>query len=142
MVRLACEGDARFEASAIDAPHPDGSMNYTVDTLAKLRHELPQAIVFAIAGADSFLTLRQWREPDRLLELAEWIVVSRPGFPLNNLVSLNLTAEQRDRVHLVETLHEDISATELRQQLEARENCGDWLPQAVAAYIAEHRLYR
>lgn len=142
MVRLACEADRRFEASAIDAPRADGAPNYTVGTLEALRREMPKAVLFALAGADSFLTLRQWKEPDRLLELAEWIVVSRPGSQLDGLAGLGLTAAQRARVHLLETVHEDISASELRERLEAGEGPGGLIPAAVAGYIAGHRLYR
>jgi nicotinate-nucleotide adenylyltransferase len=79
MVELACVGDERFKVSGIDAPRVDGLPNYTVDTLTALRKEMPEARLFHLVGADSFLDLRRWREPDRLLELAEWIVVSRPG---------------------------------------------------------------
>jgi nicotinate-nucleotide adenylyltransferase len=90
MVTLACDStphpdrkpDPRFLASTVDAPHPDGTPNFTVDTLETLARQLPGATLFALAGADSFLDLRRWRQPDRLLTLAEWIVVSRPGFPL------------------------------------------------------------
>lgn len=141
MVQLACQTDLRFEPSEIDAPHADGAPNYTSDTLAALREQHPGAELFAVAGADSFLTLRQWHRPDRLLELAEWIVVSRPGSPLDDLAALKLSPEQRVRVHLVETVHEDVSATELRHRLAAGERCTDWIPEAVAAYITEHRLY-
>jgi nicotinate-nucleotide adenylyltransferase len=141
MVRLVCKADPRFEASEIDAPHPDGSPNYTSGTLEALREQNPGTQLFAIAGADSFLTLRQWHQPDRLLELAEWIVVSRPGSPLHNLAALQLSPQLRSRVHLVETVHEEVSATELRRRLAAGENCTDWLPKAVATYIAQHGLY-
>ena len=99
MVELACRVDARFSVSGIDAPWPDGSPNYTVDTLAALREEMPDARLFNLVGADSFLDLRRWREPERLLELAEWIVVSRPGFALADLSPLDLSPEQRSRVH-------------------------------------------
>ena len=142
MVRLACKADARFEASAIDAPHADGSPNYTVETLEKMRRERPQAMFYAIAGADSFLTLRQWHEPNKLFELAEWIVVSRPGSPLRGVAGLKLTTAQRTKVHMLETVHEEVSATELRQRLAAGEDCSGLIPEAVASYIAEHGLYR
>jgi nicotinate-nucleotide adenylyltransferase len=142
MVRLACEADARFEASEIDAPNPGSAPNYTVETLEKLHREIPDAKLFAIAGADSFLSLRQWREPDRLLALAEWIVVSRPGSPLRGLDELHLTPEHRARVHLIETVHDEISATELRRRLAAGEDCSGLLPDTVARYIATHGLYR
>lgn len=145
MVRLACEADARFLASEIDAPHSDGSPNYTLEALEEMRREMPEAELFAIAGADSFLTLRQWHEPDRLLELADWIVVSRPGSSLNGLHGLGelkLSAEQLATVHLLETVHEDISSTELRRRLAAGEDCVDLLPEPVATYVAKHGLYR
>jgi nicotinate-nucleotide adenylyltransferase len=146
MTRLAVASAAspRFAVSSIDAPRPDGAPNYTVDTLAALAREAPAATLFVLAGADSFLTLRGWRSPDRLLELAEWIVVSRPEFPLSEpqLAPLALTAAQRSRVHLLTTVHEDVSSTELRQRLHAGDPCPGLLPPAVADYIQTHRLYR
>ena len=142
MVELACAADARFAVSLIDAPRADGAPNYTVDALAILRAGSPTARLFNLVGADSFLHMRQWREPERLLELAEWIVVSRPGFPLASIEEMGWTQEQRARVHLLEGVHEDVAATSLRERLEAGASCIDVLPEAVAAYIQKHRLYR
>src|SRR4051794_26309582 len=88
MVELACGADPRFQVTTIDAPRSDSAPNYTVDTLAKLHDQMPCATLYSLVGADTFLSLRQWREPQRLLALAEWIVVSRPGSPLNDLSSL------------------------------------------------------
>jgi nicotinate-nucleotide adenylyltransferase len=136
--------DPRFAVSALDAPRPDGSPNYTVDSLAALARELPSASLFVLTGADSFLDLRRWRSPDHLLALAEWIVVSRPGFPLSEsqLAPLALTPAQRARVHLLATVHEEVSATGLRRRLQAGDPCPGLLPPAVADYIQSHGLYR
>lgn len=142
MTALACRVDERFQVSTIDAPQPDCLPNYTVDTLNRLRREMPEAALFNLVGADSFLDLRRWREPDRLLELAEWIVISRPGFSLEDLSFLRLTSQQRSRIHLLQNVHEDISATGLRERLQAGEPCTDLLPTAVADYIRSHLLYR
>jgi nicotinate-nucleotide adenylyltransferase len=142
MVELACRVDPRFEMSGFDAPRSDGSPNYTVHTLAKVREAMPDARLFNLVGADSFLDLPRWHEPERLLELAEWIVVSRPGFPLANLSGLGLTPYQRGRVHLLQTVHEDVAATNLRERLEAADRCADVLDPAVWAYIDAHNLYR
>ena len=148
MTRLAVASaaDPRFAVSSVDAPRPDGAPNYTVDTLAALAREAPAATLFVLTGADSFLSLRNWHSPDRLLELAEWIVVSRPDFPLKpeflTRPEFALTAAQRSRVHLLTTVHEDVSATELRQRLHAGDPCPGLLPPAVADYIQTHRLYR
>jgi nicotinate-nucleotide adenylyltransferase len=142
MVELACRLDSRFAVSDLDAPRSDGTPNYTVQTMAALHEVMPDARLFNLVGADSFLDLPRWHEPERLLELAEWIVVSRPGFPLADLSALGLTPYQRGRVHLLQTVHEDVAATNLRVRLEAGDPCTDLLDPAVSTYIQAHSLYR
>lgn len=142
MTALACDVDARFAPSTLDAPRADGEPNYTADTLDKLHRRMPDATLFSIAGGDSFLSLPRWRDPNRLLQLAEWIVVSRPGYFPGDLSSLGLTLEQRARVHLLETVHYDIAATDLRERLRSGDPCTGLLPQFIADYIRTHGLYR
>jgi nicotinate-nucleotide adenylyltransferase len=142
MVELACAADSRFAVSDVDAPRSDGAPNYTVETLATLHEAMPDARLFNLVGADSFLDLPLWHEPKRLLEVAEWIVVSRPGFPLANLSALGLTPHQRGRVHLLQTVHEDVAATNLRERLEGGDPCNDVLDPDVSAYIQARHLYR
>jgi nicotinate-nucleotide adenylyltransferase len=156
MARLACNPEPpatssqqpatgnRFAVSTLDAPRAGGAPNYTVNSLAALARELPTASLYILTGADSFLTLRRWRSPDRLLALAEWIVVSRPDFPLSEaqIAPLDLTPAQRARVHLLTTLNEEVSATTLRRRLQAGDPCPGLLPPAVASYILSHHLYR
>jgi len=148
--------DPRLRVSSLDSPRPDGQPNYTVDLLEELARSMPQTELFAIAGADSFLTLAQWRSPKLVLELAKWIVVSRPGLALNSdflhrpeFASLALTSQQRARIHLLPGFHEDISATALRELLRAYADNAHadasseaQLPPAVADYIREHHLYQ
>jgi nicotinate-nucleotide adenylyltransferase len=142
MTTLVCAQDKRFQPSTLEAPRADNLPNYTADTLTELRRTMPDAILFNLVGADSFLDLPRWREPNRLLELAEWIVVSRPGFSLEELTSLHLNTHQRSRVHLLQNVHEEISATNLRERLYAGDSCVDMLPAAVSNYIQIHHLYR
>jgi len=150
MTRLACASSAqnpefRFSVSRLDAPHSDGSANYTIDSIAALSLESPSSDLFVLTGADSFLDLHRWRSPDRLLDLAEWIVVSRPDFPLDEaqLTRLALSPAQRARVHLLTSVHEDLSATNLRLRLRDGEACtAGLLSPAVADYIRSHNLYR
>ena len=141
MVTLACTDEAGLAPSALDAPRPDGSPNYTVDALAALRLAHPEAALFNLVGADAFHDLARWHQPGRLLELAEWIVVSRPGFALAEPAGMDLTPAQRARIHALDTVHEDVSATELRRLLAADEPTGRLLPPAVAGYIRQHHLY-
>jgi nicotinate-nucleotide adenylyltransferase len=141
MTTLACAANhsnaARFVPSDLDAPRPDGTPNYTVHILEALREQMPHATLFNLVGADSFLDLPRWHKPERLLELAEWIVVSRPGFSLGPL-SLPQTA----RVHILNGIHEDVAATDLRHRLEQGDPCLDLIPEPVSTYIGSHHLYR
>jgi nicotinate-nucleotide adenylyltransferase len=131
-----------FEPSTIDAPLPDAAPNYTVDTLARLRRTLPpDDALFAIIGADAFLTLPTWRSPNTLLTLADWIVVSRPGLVLQQLDALSLTPAQRQRVHLLNGVNEPASATTIRTLLLSRADCTGLLPPSVLDYIRAHHLY-
>jgi nicotinate-nucleotide adenylyltransferase len=140
-----------FAVTSLDAPRSGGTPSYTVDLLEQFAQLDSHDNLFAIAGADSFLSLPQWRSPERVLALAEWIVVSRPGLDLTpafldrpEFAPLALSAEQRTRIHLLPGLSEEISATGLRRHL--RDHPDDppsgVLPPAVATYIREHNLYR
>ena len=143
MVELLCGGEPSLSASELDAPHADGSANYSVDALRNLRAQFGEAAeLFAIVGADAFLGVRQWREPDALLAAAEWIVVSRPGFTLDALDGLQLTDQQRSKVHLLGDVRVPVSATDLRRRLQAGEDCSELVPAAVLDYIRAHGLYR
>ncbi len=142
MVSLACEEDPRFTPSQLDAPHPDGRPNYTVDTLVRLEQLFPSAQRFNLSGADSFATLGSWREPFRLLELSEWIVVSRPNFALVEPNGMPLNEHQRSRIHLLDSVHEDVAATHLRERLHTGDSCTDLLPRRVSSYIEQQGLYR
>ncbi len=139
--RLAMNDD-RLAVSEVDGPRADGRANYTVDVLRSLKQTMKGTALFAIAGADSFLDIRRWREPAALLQLAEWIVVSRPGFSLRDLSSLHLTAADQTRVHLLETVHEPTSASAVRAALARGEDVSAALPGQVLDYVREHGLYR
>lgn len=141
MTKLLAAADPRLEASVIDPPHEDGSSNYTVDTLSALAGQNHGAELFSIVGADSFWTLPRWRHAERLLALAEWIVVSRPESPLDDLSPLGLSAQQRSRVHLLTTVDDDTSATGIRERLRVGVSTGDRLTPEVMLYIARMRLY-
>jgi nicotinate-nucleotide adenylyltransferase len=148
MVELLCSGSPGIEASDIDAPRPDGSPNYTIDTLRRLRAALPAgAEIFFIVGADAFLGVRHWMSEDDLLREAQWIVVSRPGFDLSSLDSLDLTPEERSHVELLSDFANPVSATEVRHLLHEHETSQpgasgeELVSPKVLEYIKAHHLY-
>ncbi len=82
MVELAVQGRAALQASPVDAPRPDGRPNYSVETLARVRDQFPEAELYFLLGADAFAGLRRWHDPTQLLQMCELVVASRPGFQL------------------------------------------------------------
>ena len=146
MTELLCRDAAnpksvRLEASALEAPLAGGAPNFTVDTLERLHRQSREDELFVLVGADAFLDLRRWREPERLLQLAEWIVVSRPGVSRKQLDALKLSTEQRRRVHKLDGVAEPASATRIREALRAGGDCAGMLSPSVLDYIRAHHLY-
>ena len=131
-----------FVPSSLDAPLPDGSPNYTVNTLATLRTQcLADDSIFVLIGADAFVGLPRWKSAETLLEVAEWIVVSRPGVSLEQLAQMHLRPEQLRHVHLLDHVHEPASATDVRSLLGAGSDCAGLLPASILNYIRAHHLY-
>lgn len=57
--------------------------SYTVDTLQNIKDEQPERAICFLMGSDSLTTLHQWHDWQRLFQLANIVVVSRPGQPGN-----------------------------------------------------------
>ncbi len=170
MTELAIAGEGGFAITAIDAPDASGRPNYTLHTLRKLRANLPQAELFCLIGADSFLSLRKWFGAPEIPFAANLIVASRPGERFHNLavvLPLGLTAHPREQIpsadprveleayelhnaagksaclFLLPCLDIAISATAIREQLRGGATAASpaVVPTAVVEYIREHGLY-
>jgi nicotinate-nucleotide adenylyltransferase len=165
MTRLALAGHARLELSEADAPRVDGQPNFMIETLRRLRRELPDgAEIFVICGADAFLNIRLWHRAADLLMEFPFIIGARPGFDLgriahalpedisvasdeqmeSHLLTLGLRDQtgRRSRIYLLPELQQDVSATELREAVRSGEPLPSLLPQSVLTYIRRHCLYR
>jgi nicotinate-nucleotide adenylyltransferase len=121
--------------------------SYTVDTVAELvgsaaRRGSPIAPT-VILSADAFAELPTWHEPDRLVRLARFAIAPRRGHPpaeIGPVVrALPGLAGRVDRFTGPEL---DVSASQIRARVAAGLAIDDLVPEAVAAYIAAHRLYR
>ncbi|MCU0620222.1 MAG: nicotinate-nucleotide adenylyltransferase [Gemmatimonadales bacterium] len=131
MVRLAIDGEPRFRMEPMELERAGPS--YTVDTLRALAAREPGAAFTLLVGADAALELALWREAPVLPTLARIVVFARAGSPppASPLVS---------GVIAVPSL--DVSATAIRERVATGRSIRYWVPDAVAAYVAEHGLYR
>jgi nicotinate-nucleotide adenylyltransferase len=144
MLELAVGGSEPLRASRIELDR--GGVSFTVDTLAAVQAQRPEASLFFLLGADSLNDLPTWREPRRLCELAMPVVVRRGGAPepdfdvLKPLVSAAKLAEIRAaqvQMPLIE-----LSSTDLRERAASGRSLRYRTPRAVEIYIQTNGLYR
>jgi nicotinate-nucleotide adenylyltransferase len=140
MCRLLVE-DA-MDASVVSACALEverGGTTYTVDTLEELHSRHPHARMTLIVGADTACTLPSWREPARLLALADLAVARRTGVSDRAVLQ---SVPRRERVRFLHTPLLQVSSSAVRERLARGEQVDDAVGGAVAGYIAEHGLYR
>jgi len=130
MLDLAVAGAPGFAVERVELDRPGPS--YTVDTLKALRARDPGAELTLLLGADAAAELDAWHRAEELPGLARIVVFGRPGAPMPATPLITGTVE----VPAIE-----ISATEIRARVRAGRPIRYWVPDAVAEYIARHRLY-
>jgi len=142
MAALAAKGRPGWSASRLEIDREGAS--YTFDTLTALRS--PTVELFFILGADAFAEIATWSRYPAVLDLANFVVVSRPGITLDSLrarvpSAFSSRPAGRTRVILVEATTPDISSTDIRRRVQSGASLQGLVPDGVAAYIAAHRLY-
>jgi nicotinate-nucleotide adenylyltransferase len=162
MLALATKADRRLCISTLELEGPE--RQYTVDTLFHFHSCFGEsADLFFVMGADSWAEITTWREWQRLVTLANLIVITRPGYEVSaehvgaetaaGVVDVRGLTPQRcsqmvgagaPKIFVTDAVMHDVSATEVRQA--ARENRSEDLdklvPLEVADYIRKYRLYR
>ena len=145
MVELAIAGNPRF---AVDRREIDrAGPSYTVDTLEALHAEAVAADrtpdVRLILSAEAFIELMTWHEPRRVVELALVIVAPRDGYPAAGPEFLaRHLPDLADRATFLDAPRMRLSASELRRRAASGRSLRYLVPDAVAAYIGDHGLYR
>jgi nicotinate-nucleotide adenylyltransferase len=140
MTRLAAEGNDAFEVSDLEVRR--GGASFTSDTLAELKGAHPRDDLFLILGWDAAKLFSTWHEPEKVKQLASFVVVSRPGTQTPNVDDLNAAGLDPARVILCLRATPDISGSALRRAIATGESVDDKVPAAVAQHIAERHLYR
>jgi nicotinate-nucleotide adenylyltransferase len=132
MTERLVEGIPGFTVDPAEIDRP--GLSYSVDTLAGVAADVPGAELFLLLGADAYALFDQWRDPDRVRALATIVVMVRGDGTTPPL--------ERPGVRVLQSRRVDISSTELRARVRDGRTIRGFVPDAVADYIAEHRLYR
>jgi len=161
MTRRALVKNPHFELSGIECRQTGKS--YTVNTLKELKKSHPERDFYFILGIDAFLDIPQWWHHEELLELAYFIIISRPGLQFISLQASPLlevnerTLRKLDneeieiytvkvhghtRVKLLNVTPIGISSHEIRSHIRQEKSIKYLLPASVESYIIANKLYR
>lgn len=152
MLALATTGLDGIEVSDLEVTRAEYS--YSVITLETLRASNPETALSWVMGTDAWLGFDRWHRADDILNLANLLVITRPGEnrpqPQWQQQQLNVRGAS-----LATLLHSpagsicqhrwpglDISATALRQAIRQEENIQFLTPEPVLDYIQHQQLYR
>ena len=158
MAALAVQGVGGLAVSDMELLAPGPS--YTADTLVRVAdlHRLEASQIFFIIGADAFAEIETWSRYPDVLDLANFVVVSRPGVPLVELRrrlpalrprmrlplgqrGTDASAAQQTSIFLVDAPTPDVSSTDIRRRMAAGQPVSGLVPPGVDQHIHQHGLY-
>ena len=132
MALLGVSGQAYVSVLDLELRRPGPS--YTVDTLTALTRMHPDDDWLLVVGSDAWCDFRTWRDPDRVLELAQVVVFPRPGSEPD-------PRTLRPPVSLLEDFRVTVSSSDVRRRLVEGRAVDGLVPAPVLDYIRDHDLY-
>lgn len=136
MTMVATASNPRFTVSRVDIDREGPT--YTIDTLRDLRELFPDAELYFITGADSLASIMSWHDWEVMLEMANFVGVTRPGYELSKDM---LPLESQTGIELIEIPAMAISSTDCRKRAGEGEPVWYLVPDGVVQYIAKNNLY-
>jgi len=138
--------------------------NYTIETIERLKQSLKKSdSLLLLIGIDAFADIAKWQHAEALFRECEFVVASRPGYSLADVANA-LPASLRPKpevtrpfrkqaatgdlvlrgatIHLLDHIHQPVSATAIRQTVSAGKPLGRFLDPLVAEYIKKMGLYK
>ncbi|MGR8981483.1 MAG: nicotinate-nucleotide adenylyltransferase [Gammaproteobacteria bacterium] len=126
--------------------------SYMADTLRSLRNDFPDQSLILFIGCDAFNGLTTWHHWRRLFDYAHIVCMTRPGFTIDALTGFlkarstheieQLEQSPAGKLFFQKVTQLDISSTAIRKMIAEKRNPGYLLPEAVIAYIYDHKLYQ
>ncbi|MBR6323087.1 MAG: nicotinate-nucleotide adenylyltransferase, partial [Lachnospiraceae bacterium] len=137
LTELAVEGLPGFTADPMEVLQEGAS--YTADTLSQLHEAEPDSHFFLIVGRDAFMQMPLWKDPARILELADIVVADRKesaDVPEHGTIPLNVP---EGRLHEIE-VNVDISSTDIRRRILNGDSVKGLVPERAEEEIV--KIYR
>ena len=140
MCRLAFEDMPHFEVSDIEIRRKGAS--YTYMTLEELSEIYKGDELYLITGADMFMTIHEWREPQIIFRHATVC-----GVPRNDEDIKALERQQEylsslgAKTEILDAGVMAVSSTDIRNRIKNGEDISGLVPKAVEDYIRKNNLY-
>lgn len=124
--------------------------SYTIDTLREMQHDFPNESLLLVIGADNLEHFHQWKEFQRILDVAHLGITVRPGYKIRTASWMNerwvesverLKAGGYGKLVRVNTEPLDISSSQIRTLCAEQKTISGLVPESVATYIANNQLY-
>lgn len=158
MVKLAVEPYPQFIPSPVEIDARGKS--YSILTLATLKKQYPDALMFFILGIDAFLEIDTWWDYEKVLEQCHFIVISRPGYDLGDAKKIlgGKLAERMiqvcdplefgdemwfgSRIFILPIPALDVSSKDIRRKIKKGESIDGLVAESVEEYIRINKLYQ
>ena len=134
MARLALEGRKGIVVSDVEIHLPKPS--YTIDTLRFLQSQYPLYGFRLLIGQDNVAIFDKWKSYRQILHDFRVLVYPRNGATKTEHL------KYPEMQLLTDAPTVDISSTDIRSRVKSGLPITGLLPDAVAEFIAEHRLYK
>lgn len=134
MARLALEGRKGIVVSDVEIHLPKPS--YTIDTLRFLQSQYPLYSFCLLIGQDNVSIFDKWKSYRQILHDFRVLVYPR------NVATTTEHLKYPEMQLLTDAPTVDISSTDIRSRVKSGLPITGLLPDAVAEFIAEHRLYK
>jgi nicotinate-nucleotide adenylyltransferase len=139
MVRLAVGDDDRFGVSELETGRDELSFSYR--TLELLREQRPGEELVFVMGADAAAGLEEWRNPERILELARLGVAERQSVQRSAVEAVLERLGGAGRAEFLDMPQVEVSSTMVRERVASGRPIRYLVPDAVAELIRERGLY-
>lgn len=134
MIHIAIKDHPSFQLLDLEIKRRE--VSYTIDTVREIMRENQQDSLYLIMGTDQALEFREWKEPEILLNLLEFIIITRPGYDKKKIDKV--LWEKADFFEL----NIDISSTMIRDRIKNGKSIKYIVPEGVREYIISNKLYQ
>lgn len=142
MVKAAIADTPHFRLNLYETESAEHS--YTYSTLKEFRRRYPENEFYFILGADSLFSIEEWKCFEEIFPNCVILAAMRDdkdaGSMREQIVYLERTYNAR--IRLLQAPLVEISSTALRRRAERDLSVRYMVPDGVAQYIREHRLYK